>query len=356
MYAVRSDRTVRRMTSTLSVPDVAPAPPASLSRREEIAFVVFPAWVVLGLFVDGWAHNADKPETFWSPWHALLYSGFVAGMLWGLVDNRRHTSTWTAAAREMTSERVAGLGILLFAGGGVADGVWHSIFGIEADVEALVSPSHLLLMVGGLLLTTTSLRSAWRGSVSDRPTLRAFLPAALSLTMAVAVVSFFLQFGSAFRLESHLDPATDGPQLVAQLLAIQVTNVLLVVPVLLVLRRWQPPGGAFVILFSLHALLLTGLLGFEQLPLVAPALAGGVVADLLIAARRRPQVVATIVPFVLWTAWFAVYELVWGLGWSVELWSGTIVFAVLAGWVLALLAFPPLPAPQPPSPAASAGR
>src|SRR2546429_3689961 len=36
-------------------------------------------WWMVGLFVDGWAHsNLARLETFFTPWHALLYSGFAA--------------------------------------------------------------------------------------------------------------------------------------------------------------------------------------------------------------------------------------------------------------------------------------
>ena len=39
-------------------------------------------WLVLGVFVDGWAHfNRPGLETFFTPWYAVLYSG--AALLFG---------------------------------------------------------------------------------------------------------------------------------------------------------------------------------------------------------------------------------------------------------------------------------
>ncbi len=36
-------------------------------------------WWMGGLFVDAWAHsNVPQLETFFTPWHAVLYSGFLA--------------------------------------------------------------------------------------------------------------------------------------------------------------------------------------------------------------------------------------------------------------------------------------
>ena len=53
-----------------------------LSAKEDLLTVAFTGWPIIGLFVDGWAHNNDKPETFFTPWHGLFYSGFVATALW----------------------------------------------------------------------------------------------------------------------------------------------------------------------------------------------------------------------------------------------------------------------------------
>jgi hypothetical protein len=49
------------------------------------------------------------------------------------------------------------------------------------------------------------------------------------------------------------------------------------------------------------------------------------------------RVVAVVVPAVMWSAWFAVYNALWGLAWEAELISGTVVFAALTGYGLSLL-------------------
>jgi hypothetical protein len=33
-------------------------------------------WLIGGLHLDGWAHHHIRLDTFFSPWHAVLYSGF----------------------------------------------------------------------------------------------------------------------------------------------------------------------------------------------------------------------------------------------------------------------------------------
>jgi hypothetical protein len=53
-----------------------------LTQREELLGMVFGLWTILGLFLDGWAHSHGKPESFFSPWHGVLYSGFFAAAVW----------------------------------------------------------------------------------------------------------------------------------------------------------------------------------------------------------------------------------------------------------------------------------
>jgi hypothetical protein len=47
-----------------------------MPRPEQLAFMVFATWSISGLFVDGWAHLHSKPETFFTPWHAIIYGSF----------------------------------------------------------------------------------------------------------------------------------------------------------------------------------------------------------------------------------------------------------------------------------------
>jgi hypothetical protein len=47
------------------------------------------------------------------------------------------------------------------------------------------------------------------------------------------------------------------------------------------------------------------------------------------------------VPLALWPVWFEIYHHSWGVGWAVELWTGSIILASLSGVGLSVLAFPP---------------
>ncbi len=54
------------------------------SMQFDRVMVALCSWLMGGLYLDGWAHNhVPELETFFTPWHAVLYSGFfaVAGFL-----------------------------------------------------------------------------------------------------------------------------------------------------------------------------------------------------------------------------------------------------------------------------------
>src|SRR5215213_4974458 len=56
----------------------ADAYPAS-SRRFDMLVVLASGWFIGGLYWDGWAHaQPGLVDTFFTFWHAVLYSGFLA--------------------------------------------------------------------------------------------------------------------------------------------------------------------------------------------------------------------------------------------------------------------------------------
>lgn len=169
-----------------------------LDRRDQMLAVAFGGWMLIGLFIDGWAHDNNRPETFFTPWHGILYSGFAASAANAAWAVRRHRTP----GRRWRDSVPAGHGLTLvalavFGAGAVGDLVWHEALGVEVGVEALLSPTHLLLLAGGLVLLTGPLREAWR-SAGHPPSLRAFLPPLLSVTFAIAVIGFFLVYLSPF--------------------------------------------------------------------------------------------------------------------------------------------------------------
>ena len=312
------------------------------TRRDQWVGTIFSTWVVIGLFLDGWAHNAGKPEDFFTPYHAVLYSGLVVGAIFYARERQRRRRE----GLESDSDPLMLAGFGLFALAGVGDGIWHTIFGVEEDLAALLSPTHLALMGGGLLLVSGPIRRARALPATLREELagrwRTFLPVLAAAVLTVSVVAFFLQFTSAFHIGhpewfsgTSVGHAHDANLGVASVL---LTNGLLLGGLAWLLAAWpKPPFGAVTVYLGVTAVLLSGLLAFDYVLLVTGPLLAGVAADAALARGAGRRQVLTVVPLLLWSLWFAVFHVRWGIGWEVELWTGAIVFAVLTGVGLDLL-------------------
>ena len=92
-------------------------------------------------------HLLNKPETFFSSPHALMYTG-VAITLTGVVIS---LISWNKLANQKSSYSISlklkFIGIALLTGAGPFDYLWHSNFGLDG----LLSPPHLTLIFGMLL-------------------------------------------------------------------------------------------------------------------------------------------------------------------------------------------------------------
>jgi WD40 repeat protein len=165
--------------------------------RFDIIAAALATLVVGGLFLDGWAHNHGKvDQSFFTPWHAILYSGFAIYALFLLVNwirAYRQGYAWKSALPYGYGLALIGAGV--FAVGGVLDLIWHTLFGIEADVQALLSPTHLILATGLFLMVTGPLRAAWARRRDDRALSWASgAPVLVVLALMLSMMMFFTQF------------------------------------------------------------------------------------------------------------------------------------------------------------------
>src|SRR5215831_4367236 len=233
--------------------------------RFDWIMVLVISWGIGGLFLDGWAHtNVPQLETFFTPWHAVLYSGYLAvatTLVIKTISNltKAEAGLWASIAIPSLLRRsqnhapgvsfleaipagygLSLLGVGIFAVCGVADLTWHLLFGIERGVEALLSPTHVGLALGGGLVATGPLRAAWhRHDGAEAGSWGHLGPAILSLTLTLSLLTFFTEYASPFVNPWPVYPADflagNGP-------AIGITDillyaVLLMSVVLLALRR-----------------------------------------------------------------------------------------------------------------------
>lgn len=328
---------------------VAPLPqPPSVTGHHGVTLLAG-AWVVLGVFVDGWAHiNRSGFETFFTPWHALLYSGAAVLFGWLLLPGRpvtRRDRVWAVAAAS------------IFAVGGAGDLLWHQVFGVETGLDALVSPTHLLLLAGGLLGITAPLRES-RG---PRPAgLSAALPGLGAVTLAAALTAFFLLYVSPFTTDAPTLVLTSIPEgapghgeaeapAVVGLAGYLVTTALVVVPLLWLRTHRKLPFGGITLLVTTIATLSAAVTQFEQPLAPLAALVAGVAADVVArAAERVPTpaqlpLVGAAVPVLLWSAQLTALALTEGVRWPAELVLGAPILSAMLGAALGVLARPSAP-------------
>lgn len=189
------------MTTTIpTLPTTRPyATPTPYRARRDTMVALAGLALIGGLYLDGWAHiHVPELETFLTPWHAILYSGFLLLSLaisLPVLFCRLRNLTWRAALP--IGYGLGLLGIALFSLGGLTDLGWHSIFGVEADSEALLSPPLLLLAIGAGLMLTTPLRAAWRRPEASQHWSSWFAPL-LSATLLLALLGFFTSYVHPF--------------------------------------------------------------------------------------------------------------------------------------------------------------
>lgn len=318
--------------------------------------------MVLGLLVDGWAHNNLSPESVLTPWHAVLYSGFgatAAVTLSHARGRRQPQDQWFEHVPVGVGLALVGLGI--FATGAIGDLAWHTAFGIEAGLAGLLSPTHLLLFGGAVLILVGPFRAAWADAGEWAPSWTRFWPPLLSLALVTVVVAFFFLYLTPFFRQGGYAVAHGGISELAEaaqvvgVAAVLATTLIYMAPLFLVLRRWHPPWGTATVLFSTVTIGIGGLDSWAEWPLLLAAPIGGAVADLLIHELRpsaeRPGAVrmtAAVAPVTLWLSYFALFHVTEGLAWPAELWAGVAVMSALTGVALSLLVVPP-PLPEPTS-------
>jgi hypothetical protein len=319
-----------------------PTPNALTSRvataRFEAVYVALCAVVVLGGYIDGWAHRhlASTLETFFTPWHALLYGAYgatAAALFAAILAGRSTAGSWHVAIPR--GYGWAAVGALAVGVGGVLDLAWHMMFGIEVSVEALLSPTHLLLAAGFVLMFAAPIRAHVASHATQVP-----WPAAAAVALVVADLMFITQFVNPF---AEYYPSYDVDSgLVPGIAAILIQSAVI--------------AGGLIVLASLGRLRP----GMAGLPIVLPAVGIAVIADTeivigaaVIAAAALEIVVARsdghvtsrdlrwAVPLtvaILWAAYEGILQLAFGLNWTAHVWAGAIALGAISAWLVVYVA------------------
>ncbi len=314
-------------------------------------------WITTGLFVDGWAHTHGKvDDSFFTPYHGLLYSGLLAaGIVAAIVgyQNFKRGHRWFNVLPRGYELLIPG--VILFGIGGGFDLLWHTLFGIEDDIDALLSPTHLFLATSSTLITTAAFRAGWR-KLSGRPKgLIEFLPTLLSFINAVLFLTFFTQFAhpipNLFGGEALHKP--DWLFMQMGVTGTMLTMAILSGAILFLVRRFILPWGSLTLLLGLNMVYMGAIFPDQPYPtlVVFITLIGVLLADILLELMRpsdslgRMRLFAFLVPVSIQGFYFLGVSLVSNIWWTTHLWTGLIFMSGLVGLLVSYLVFPPNSSP-----------
>ena len=317
-------------------------------RRLDMTVVTLSVLMVAGIVFDFRNHVSGisfEEEGFFTPEHVFFYTAFLVIAL-TLVSvtyyNRRQGASWIGAVPD--GYRLGVLGVLTFGFGGFGDYIWHSLFGFEANVEALTSPTHLLLAAGALLFVSSPLRSTWYAEEKTRG--KELVPAIVSATLAVLVLLLFTLYVNP--LNDPIPAEADGYGAIALGLAqILIYTAIMIGSSLMLVRRFKLPPGTFTFFFGVSAVAVTfPELEFEFVPAIIVA---GIFADILYRVTlpsleriRAFRLFAVSVPLVMFGLYYVTISLSSSMPivWTIHVWAGSVALAGVVGLLLSYLMVP----------------
>jgi hypothetical protein len=328
---------------------------ASRNKRLDLLVSICSLWSACGFLLDTWAHGHVPVETFFTPYHGVAYSGILAGAAILAVYGARHAIP--------PVYRIPMLGIPLFILSGIGDLIWHAFLGIEEGVDAVLSPTHMGLGIGILLICSAPIVSALR----NRDQLRTFADQ-LPLIFSLAAWMELLHFGTAYAFDPGAGtlnaPPPTAPFTPDYLTALSIgyyklgTGVLIVIFQSLLMSGFALFAGTR---FPLRpgALTLMYLLGNSAaaaaftndtpllITVLAMSLTAGIVGDLIV-ARWQPsperirayRLLGVGVPLSYFAMYFIVIGLTEHLWWDWNVSLGALIWAGGIGFGLTLLSQP----------------
>lgn len=349
-------------------------------------------WYYSGLVLDGWAHtNGVVDESFFTKWHALFYSGFIAfagftiWSLWKINENSipYNISTLKKFLNGMPQGYgFATAGMIIFALAGIGDMIWHILFGLEGGLDILLSPTHILLAVGMFFTILAPFWSSWHNSNDEGNSFKEQLAPVVSLSISLSVLTFFTRFSHPFNLklseicQGRGNPLSDSALNCSSSLRIHggTTNVvydsaglqlgiisiifqsfLLMGIILLFVKRWKPAKGILFTLIMINGISISfqvpGRLEIVPIRILFFVLIG-IICEIL-ALKFNPKlgghglrIFAFLVPISYTVVWWITlvleYDRLDVLGWSIHATIGALFLSGCSGLFTSILVNPPI--------------
>lgn len=328
------------------------ASPAVPPRSATLDFLIGAVGLMLaaGFSADGWAHLHVAVESFFTPYHAIFYTAMVLGVIILTVAALVNRSHGYRGFPLPSAYLLPLYGIPLFFLGGILDLIWHSIFGEEERVEAVTSPTHMIIVLGIFLATSAPVRSALQSRTELR-TLVSQLPVIFSLATWLE----FVHLGTAYAFDPAAARIYAPPNGIlyspdyftnttmvsykagAGIAIVILQTFILMTAVLWLATRFRLRPGAMTIFFLLGNCMMAASITNDTpllLTYVAMSLAAGITADVILARSANVQLFGFAVPVAYYATYFIVTAATGGTWFSAPLIGGAIGWAGLVGLAL----------------------
>ena len=335
-------------------------------------------WCLVGLLIDAFAHIAGEvDDTFFTPWHAIWYSGsaaYGAYIFYAVMPdgglNQLIKSPFSVLKGVESHHKAGVYGIIVFAVSGFGDMIWHELLGVEENTDILLSPTHIGLFLGLIMSVSAPLWSAWADSNSGKNGLKSQLLLVFGVGAAWTVALLMFRYANLWiaPLQSYcysstldfcwIDNYNEALEVGLRSLFIQAGLTTSVMAIFL--QRWNPERGSMFVLFSFHAVGIWVYSEFDY-SLLSMGVVLALFSEVFLFVQNKIgpkayiplmvalQVVVLLLFMLNFTSeisnvnyWIEGVNLhVLPFGWSIHSTVGAIVLCATIGWVGSIIAFPP---------------
>ncbi len=236
-------------------------------------------------------HLLSRPETFFSPPHALVYSGVAISLIGTVLSFVGWRNLQSFKEEYFLALKIKLIGIFLLIAAGPFDFIWHSNFGLDG----LLSPPHLTLIlgmflcsIGGMIGISRHLKiNNYKKSLPSFLIILAVIPLWLSSTGIISSLS--LPFSNTDYFELNPEPTF------AFLVATFAYPLLISMSLLLVYRlsdfkfgMMSILGGLFLLIYS-STTIIPNFAMFDSIQFYSLNLIPFVASDLILKVRKSQK-------------------------------------------------------------------
>tara|TARA_B110000438_G_scaffold225374_1_gene219418 strand:- start:2344 stop:3423 length:1080 start_codon:yes stop_codon:yes gene_type:complete len=265
-----------------------------LKTRSEIIFLIGSILTSFGILLvtvggswDITNHLLSKPETFFSPPHALMYSGVAVTLIGVILSFIGWKNLQKFRDSYFLSLKIKLIGIGLLTGAGPLDFIWHSYFGLDG----LLSPPHFTLItgmfmcsIGGMIGISRYLKFNNSQSITKYLLILAVIPVWLSASGIISSLS--LPFSSTDFFQFNPEPT------IAFIIASLAYPFLISISLTLIFRLSNYQfgmlsilGGLFLLIYSSTAI-IPNFAMFDTVQFYLLNLIPFVISDILLKINR----------------------------------------------------------------------